>query len=124
MPVNIDTRWENIQKTRRRHPSTREPLPGSLGVAYYLNLASKTVERVAVVHRDKEDAQCQRLSGGQLVMLPLSLIRTEDEIIDAVRKLDPDALPKKIVRTPGALDRWNPLTLPRPLLARVWESTK
>jgi hypothetical protein len=122
--TNLQARWAKIQETRRKNPRTREPEAGSLGLAWMINRIKHTVEKVAVMSRSSlnEQITIQRATGGQILEVSLSDLRTEDELWAGATKVAPELLPK-IKGKPGTSNRWNPSRLPATVINKVWEAT-
>lgn len=125
MATNLDARWELIQDTRKRNPRTREPVPGALGLAYMISRIKNTVEKVAVLSKSREGKiLVQRATGGQILEVALTDLRTESELWNAAKTVAADKLPKTIGSVANGT-RWDPSRqLSKTVLMKVWEASQ
>lgn len=123
MAANVETRWTEIQHTRRKNPRTKEPQAGALGLAYLINKMKKNVEKVAVLTRLPDGTvMIQRATGGQTYSVNLNDLRTEAELWAGVKKVAPERLPKSLGSFADG-SRWNPSLLPATIVMKAWEAT-
>jgi hypothetical protein len=120
----VTNRWERIQETRKKNVRTGEPVPGSLGVAYLYNTKKGGFEKVAVLSRNRDGkVRIQRAIGGQFTTVGLSYLRTNEELWEGIRGVDPALLPKSRV-DPNTRRQWDPTKLAPAVLTRVFKETE
>lgn len=123
-PRQEATRWARIQDTRRKNGRTGEPVPGAMGIAYLWNPQSNLLEKVAVLSMNKNGTiLIQRNIGGQFRSVPLSFLRTAEEVWNSLRATMPEILPKHRI-DPQTKRFWDPAKLAPKIVAKVISDTE
>ena len=117
--AEYEVRWESIQATRPRDPTTHEPEAGTPGKAF-MRWHNGMIDRILVLRRDRQwKMHVQRVHGGQTQTIEMDAIRTLEEILRELGERWPDHYPKG--KTPEQLrDEWNPALLPLSITDAIW----
>lgn len=124
-PAQLDLRWEAIQLTRPRAPGTNEPMPGSMGRAFFFDPRSVNIKEVNVLGRvNSAECQVQDVYNTQIRNYEISGLRTAKEIWDYVAREKADLLPRGM-KAP-ITDRqdaryWRADRLPKEIFVRLFK---